>query len=68
VVASQVYHWEGILEEMVDNVNDGTLGGELYEINFANGGLVIEYNDDYALPDEVRELGDKAVEAFENEG
>jgi hypothetical protein len=53
---------------MVDNVNDGTLGGELYEINFANGGLVIEYNDDYALPDEVRELGDKAVEAFENEG
>ena len=29
---------------------------------------VIEYNDGYDLPDDVRDLGDKAVEAFENEG
>ena len=68
VVASQVYHWEGILEEMVNNVKDGTLGGELYNITFANGGLVIEYNDGYDLPDEVRELGDNAVKVFEDEG
>ncbi len=68
VVASQVYHWEGILQEMVDKVKDGTLGGELFEINFANDGLVIEYNDGYDLPSDVRDLGDKAVEAFKNEG
>jgi basic membrane protein A len=68
VVASQVYHWEGILEEMINNVKDGTLGGELYNITFANGGLVIEYNDDYPLPDDVRELGDNAVKAFEDAG
>ena len=68
VVASQVYHWEGILEEMVNNVKDGKLGGELYNITFANGGLVIEYNDDYPLPDDVRELGDNAVKAFEDAG
>jgi basic membrane lipoprotein Med (substrate-binding protein (PBP1-ABC) superfamily) len=68
VVASQVYHWEGILEEMVNNVKDGTLGGELYNITFANGGLVIEYNDGYDLPDEVRELGDKAVKFFVDVG
>jgi basic membrane lipoprotein Med (substrate-binding protein (PBP1-ABC) superfamily) len=68
VVASQVYHWEGILEEMVAKVKDGKLGGELYVINFANDGLVIEYNDGYDLPDEVRQLGDDAVERFKSEG
>jgi basic membrane lipoprotein Med (substrate-binding protein (PBP1-ABC) superfamily) len=68
VVASQVYHWEGILEEMVTNVKDGKLGGELYVINFANDGLVIEYNDGYDLPDDVRQLGDDAVERFKSEG
>ncbi|MGB5169363.1 MAG: BMP family protein, partial [Acidimicrobiia bacterium] len=44
VVASQVYHWENMLNEMIGKFKDGTLGGELYEITFANEGLVIEYN------------------------
>jgi len=68
VVASQVYHWEGILEEMIDNVKDGTLGGELYEITFANEGLVIEYNDGYDLPDDVKQLADDAIEKIKSEG
>ncbi len=68
VVASQVYHWEGILEEMITSVKDGKLGGELYAITFANDGLVIEYNDGFDLPDEVRQLGDDAVARFKSEG
>jgi basic membrane protein A len=68
VVASQVYHWEGIFEEMINAIKDGKLGGELYSITFANDGLVIEYNDGYDLPAEVKELGDNAVEVFKNEG
>jgi len=68
VVASQVYHWEHMLDEMVANVKDGKLGGELYEITFANDGLVIEYNEDYPLPDDVKELGDQAVQVFKDEG
>ena len=68
VVASQVYHWEHMLEEMVNNVKDGKLGGELFEITFANDGLVIEYNDGFDLPDAVRELGDAAVQVFKDEG
>ena len=51
VVASQVYHWEHMLEEMVGKVKDGTLGGELYAITFANDGLVIEYNEGFDLPE-----------------
>ena len=68
VVASQVYHWENMLNDMISKIGDGTLGGEIYEINFANEGLVIEYNEDFDLPDDVKDLGDAAIDAFKNEG
>jgi basic membrane protein A len=68
VVASQVYHWEGILEEMINNVKDGKLGGELFAITFANDGLVIEYNDGFDLPADVKQIGDDAIEKFRSEG
>ncbi len=68
VVASQVYHWEGILAEMIELVQDGTLGGELYSITFANEGLVIEYNEGYDLSADVKQLGDDAIERFKSEG
>jgi len=68
VVASQVYHWEHMLEEMVANVKGGTLGGELYAITFANDGLVIEYNDGYDLPADVKQLADDAIEKIKSEG
>jgi basic membrane protein A len=68
VVASQVYHWEHMLEDMIKQVGEGTLGGELYKITFANEGLVIEYNEDFDLPDDVKKIGDDAIKAFEDEG
>ncbi len=58
VVANQVYHWEVVLTQIVDNVKAGTLGGEIYTIDLANGGLVIEYNDGYDLPADIKTLGD----------
>jgi basic membrane lipoprotein Med (substrate-binding protein (PBP1-ABC) superfamily) len=67
VVASQVYHWEHILEEMVNNVKDGNLGGELFSITFANDGLVIEYNDGFDLPDDVKKLADDAIDQMKSE-
>ena len=68
VVASQVYHWEHMLEDMIKQVGEGTLGGELYKITFANEGLVIEYNEDFDLPDDVKKIGDDAIKEFEDEG
>ncbi|MGI9606902.1 MAG: BMP family ABC transporter substrate-binding protein, partial [Acidimicrobiales bacterium] len=49
VVASQVYHWEVILETMFSQIEDGTLGGEAMAINLENGGLLIEINGCYDL-------------------
>lgn len=53
VVASQVYHWEGVLTEIVTAAKEGTLGGSAYDINLANEGLVIENNPDYEIPEDA---------------
>lgn len=61
VVASQVYHWEVVLTQMIDLIKAGTLGGQSFGINLANGGEVIEYNPDYALPADAMTLADDTV-------
>lgn len=66
VVASQVYHWEVVLEDMINKIQDGTLGGESYVITLENGGEVIEYNDNYDLPDDVKQAGEDAIKGIED--
>ena len=61
VVASQVYKWDVVLKQLFDKVKSGSYGGESYEINLANGGEVIEFNDAYKLPADVKAAGDKAI-------
>ena len=61
VVASQVYRWDVVLEEMVANIDAGVLGGENYFITLENGGLEIAYNDAYDLPAEAKEAADAAI-------
>ena len=60
-VASQVYHWEIVLKQMIDLIKAGTLGGQSFAINLKNGGEVIEYNPDYALPAAAKDLADATV-------
>ncbi len=61
VVASQVYKWDVILDEMITGIEGGTLGGEVYTLTFENGGLVIEYNDAYGLDPAIQEAADATV-------
>ena len=61
VVASQVYHWEVVLRDIVAKIQAGTLGGEIYTIDLANGGEVIEFNDAFALPADVKQLGEDTI-------
>ena len=68
VVANQVYKWDVVLDDLVRDIQADTYGGNSYEINFANGGLVIEYNDAYDLPADVRAIADAAVANFEAGG
>ena len=63
VLASQVYKWEVVLRDILDQMDGGALGGTTYVIDFENGGLVLEYNEDAAnpVPDDVRALADQVI-------
>ncbi len=62
VVANQIYDWSGILLEIIELVQAGTLGGRFFEITLANDGLYLEYNEAFDLPAEVRQLADQTVQ------
>lgn len=61
VVASQVYHWEVIIEPIIESIEAGTLGGEVYTITLENGGLVIEFNDAFGLDPAIRAAAEETV-------
>ena len=64
VVANQVYRWEVVLNEMIDLIHSGTYGGKSYAITLGNRGLEMEYNSDFALPEDVKALADLTVEGI----
>jgi basic membrane protein A len=64
VVATQVFHWEVVLNEIIGLVKSGTLGGQSFVIDLANGGEVIEFNEGYALPDDVKALAEETIKGI----
>jgi len=64
VVASQVYHWEVVLDDIIAAVEGGTLGGEVFILTLENGGLVIEYNDAYGLDADIQSGAEATAEGI----
>ena len=64
VVASQVYHWEVILEEIVALREEGKLGGQSFVANLENGGQVIAFNPEFDLPADVKAAADAAIKGI----
>jgi basic membrane lipoprotein Med (substrate-binding protein (PBP1-ABC) superfamily) len=64
VVASQVYHWEVVLKEMIAKIQAGTLGGESFVINLANGGEVIEFNPDSTVAADAQALAQETIQGI----
>ena len=64
VVASQVYHWEVILKEIVELRSEGTLGGQSFVANLANGGQVMSFNPNIEIPAEVMEAAAAAIQGI----
>lgn len=60
-VLFQVYHWEVILMDMIGLIKEGTLGGQAYTINLANGGLAMENGQAFADNPAAAALLDLAV-------
>lgn len=61
VVASQVYDWTVILEDMIPKIQSGTLGGETYTLQLSNGGLKIAFNPGYTLAADAKAAAEKAI-------
>ncbi len=61
VVASVVYHWEGLLNEVLDKIQAGTLGGEALSISVASGGLEMEYNDNFPLDAAIKASAEATI-------
>ena len=64
VVASQVYHWEVILEDIVAKRADNQLGGEFFIIDLANGGQVMVFNENIDIPAEVMEAAEATIQGI----
>jgi basic membrane protein A len=64
VVACQVYDWTVALGQIIELIQGGTLGGQAFALDLANDGLKIQYNPDYAVPDEVKTLADETIQGI----
>jgi basic membrane protein A len=64
VVASQVYKWDVVLRQIIDLIKQGTLGGTAFAIDLANKGEVVEFNSEYALPDDVKKAAEDAIKCI----
>jgi len=63
VVASQVYHWEVILDDIVAAMEAGEAGSVMIA-TLANGGLEIEFNDAYGLDGDVKAAAEATAAAI----
>jgi basic membrane protein A len=61
VVANQVYDWTVALDEMIEQIKNGTYGGTAYRITLENEGLVMDYNTGFDLASDVKSQADAAV-------
>jgi basic membrane protein A len=64
VVANQVYDWTVVLDEIISLTQAGTHGGTAYRITLENGGLLMEYNDGFDLPGDVRTAADETAQGI----
>lgn len=64
VVASQVYHWEVILREIIALRNEGVLGGQTFSANLKNGGQVISINQGLDLPQNVLDTANTTIQGI----
>ena len=61
VVANQVYDWTGVVNTIIEQVKGGTLGGQSFALTLENGGLVMDYNSEYQIPEAAKAAADEAA-------
>ena len=66
VVANLIYDWSHMLQEIIDQRAQGVYGGKAFVINLKNEGQVMEYNPDFDLPADVKQLAEDTVQGIKD--
>ena len=64
VVASQVYDWTVVLDQIIELIHGGTRGGQAFALDLANGGLIVQYNPGFTVGDDVKALADETIQGI----
>jgi basic membrane protein A len=64
VVANQVYDWTVVLNDIIDQMAEEVYGGKAYVITLENEGEVMEYNPDFDLPADVKQLAEETTQGI----
>ncbi len=64
VVSSQVYDWTVALNPIIEDVLAGEIMGESFALTLENGGLLIEFNEDFELDEDVKAAGEEVIQAI----
>ncbi len=64
VVASQVYDWTVALNPIIEDVLAGELEGEAFALTLENEGLLIEFNEDFEVAEDVMAAGEEVMQAI----
>ena len=62
VVANQIYDWTGVIADMIAKIKAGELGGTAYNLTLENDGLLVKFNSDMTIADDVIAAANEAIE------
>ena len=60
-VAFQIYKWEVLLLDMISKIGEGALGGEYYILTLENEGLVMEFDKNFEVSDELMAVAEETI-------
>ncbi|PWH16274.1 MAG: BMP family ABC transporter substrate-binding protein [Anaerolineae bacterium] len=66
IVANQVYDWKVVLREIIAKVKNKQFGGESLLITLKNGGLRIEFNENFSRLGEAKPAAEAAIQGIIN--
>ncbi len=64
VVANQIYDWKVVLRDIFALIGKGTYGGKGYIVTLENKGLVMDFNNAYGLPADVKAKADETIKGI----
>ena len=65
-VAFQIYKWEVLLLDMISKIGEGALGGEYYILTLENEGLVMEFDKDFEVSDELMAVAEETIAGIDS--